>query len=128
MNKNVTRRRESKEFYTNIFTGKTKEEGVAYIRDNVPNNKISRALIAAFIAQCCGQEGIKWLNEKFMVEAYDTIDGAKVYNQRVGKRIFLEDFKIVLPTRRDTYDEFAELRIATEETPKKKEAATTKEK
>lgn len=112
MSKSVTKRRETRAFYDAVFTGKTMEEGKAHIAANVPRNKLSRSVMAAFIAKCGTDADKKWLNEVFMKDAYDTVEGRQIYNQRTGKKIFLEHFNITLISQADTYDEFADLRTA----------------
>lgn len=110
MNKAVAKRRENKAFYTTIFTGKTREEGIAYIVNNVPHRKLSRALMASFIGLCGNAADKVWLNQVFMDKAYNVVNGEKIYNQIQGKALFLEHFGIKLASQRETFDEFAELR------------------
>lgn len=110
MSLSVAKRRQSRAFYDSIFIGKTKEEGVLYISKNIPYNKVSRSLIAAFIANCGDDADRAWLNKTFFVDAYNVIDGRKVYDQRRGKKLFVEHFGILIESQADTFDEFDGLR------------------
>lgn len=117
MNKSVEKRRESRQFYDKIFTGKTREQGIEYIANNVPNNKLSRAVMASFIANCGNESDKVWLNTVFMVQAYNVVEGEQIYVQKVGKKLFLEHIGIKLASQKDTFDEFADLRVAAPAAP-----------
>jgi len=117
MNKSVEKRRENRQFYDKIFTGKTREQGIEYIANNVPNNKLSRAVMASFIANCGNEADKIWLNTVFMNQAYNTVDGEQIYVQKAGKKLFLEHINVQLASQKDTFDEFADLRTPTVAAP-----------
>lgn len=119
MNKSVEKRRKALEEYRAIFKGLSKDEGIDFIEENVPNKKLSRAVMSAFI-ECCGTAADKtWMRDTFLVKAYDMVDGEKVYNQKLGKELFLTQFEITLSSKKDSFDEFAFLATIAPETGEK---------